>query len=49
MQLIQLDKGTTYLHGLGDSVSELIAFYYEYRKHWGYMQIVDNNDIHKLT
>lgn len=32
------------IHGTGDNVSELIAYYYKWRKQYGYMEIVDEND-----
>ena len=42
-KLIQNEKNKTYLHGISDSVSELISNYYRYRKHFGYMEVVDSN------
>lgn len=43
-ELIQIEGGITYIHGVGDSVSELIAFYYKCRKHFGHMVVIDTGD-----
>lgn len=43
-RLIQIDGDITYIHGISDSVSELIAFYYRCRKHFGYMVVIDTSD-----
>ena len=32
------------IHGIGDSVSELIEYYYKWRKDFGYMEIVDKDN-----
>lgn len=42
--LIQMEHSNKMLiHGVADSVSELIAYYYEYRKQYGYMEIQDDD------
>jgi len=48
MKLIQTKKNKVYVHGISDSVSELIAFYYKQRKHLGYMEVVDDTG-HRLA
>lgn len=32
------------VHGVAATVSELIAFYYDNRKQYGYMEVQDNNN-----
>lgn len=50
-ELIQAKGGfkEVYLHGVGDSVSELIAFYYRRRQQFGTMIIWDEDTHHILA
>lgn len=42
--LIQMEHSNKMLiHGVSESVSELIAYYYEYRKQYGYMEVQDDD------
>lgn len=41
--LTQEENGITYIHGVAKSVSELIAYYYEYRKQYGYMEVINDS------
>lgn len=41
--LVQIENGITYIHGVAEKVSDLIAYYYEYRKHFGYMEVINDN------
>ena len=46
--LVQIENGITYIHGVAEKVSDLIAYYYEYRKHFGYMEVVDTTDNNRV-
>jgi hypothetical protein len=48
MVLVQIDKGVMYIHGVSDNVSSLIDLYFKYRKHFGYMEVMDDNDNYKV-
>jgi len=41
--LIQYKDGKRFIHGVSDSVSELVQFYFDYRKQHGYMTIEDED------
>jgi len=41
--LVQIENGITYIHGVAEKVSDLIAYYYEYRKQYGYMEVINDN------
>ena len=44
LELVQYTNGKRLIHGARDSVSELIEFYYKYRKQYGKMTIEDASD-----
>ena len=44
LELVQYTNGKRLIHGASDSVSELIEFYYKYRKQYGKMTIEDASD-----
>ena len=51
MLLVQYKDNKIYVHGSNDTVpavSELIAFYYKYKKQHGYMEIIDENDNNRV-
>ena len=47
LELVQYTNGKRLIHGASDSVSELIEFFYKYRKHYGKMTIEDASDSNK--
>ena len=47
LELVQYKNGKRLIHGASDNVSELIEFFYKYRKHYGKMTIEDASDNNK--
>lgn len=45
MRLVQVVNGKEVVHGVAGKTSELIAHYYKYRKHFGYMEVKDGNNV----
>jgi hypothetical protein len=48
MQLVQYKQNKRYVHGVADSVSELVEFYYKWQKQHGSMVIEDTTDNYKI-
>ena len=40
--LIQMENNKMLIHGIDESVSKLIAYYYKWRKQYGYMEVHDD-------
>ena len=43
MELVQNADNKRYIHAVCDNTADAIKFYYQYRKHFGYMEVIDNN------